>query len=130
MCSFAHFLRHSGFSLSVEEEATALNTLQFIDFTNPHVFRLALKAVLSGSRNELHEFDDLFNEYWKELAKAIDSKVKTEAKPVLKPGTTDASFKSLKSWLNGHRNEETEETASYSVCENLSQKDFSSVSCK
>ena len=124
---FCRFLRHRGFWLSADEEATALDAMKFIDFSEMTVFSLALKSVLCRSRGQLHEFDNLFNEYWKELGKAIDAKVKTEAKPVLRPGTADASFKSLKSWLNGNRNEETEETASYSIEENLSQKDFSAV---
>jgi uncharacterized protein with von Willebrand factor type A (vWA) domain len=124
---FCRFLRQKSFALSPEEEATALDAMQFIDYSERTVFSLALKSVLCRSRNELNEFDNLFNEYWIELAKAIDSKVKTEAKPVLKPGTRDASFKSLKSWLNGSRNEEIEQTASYSIGENISQKDFSAV---
>ena len=45
----------------------------------------------------------------------------------MKPGTKDGSFKSLKSWLNGNRDEEIEQTAAYSIHENLSQKDFSAV---
>ncbi len=110
---FCRYLRHHNFTLSAEEEATALDALQLIDFNNQETFKLTLKTVLCRSRNELISFDGLFNEYWKELGKAIDSKVKTE--PVLKPGTQDASFKSLKSWLNGNRNKEIEQTASYSL---------------
>lgn len=124
---FCRFLRHKGFVLSADEEAIALEAMQFVDYSKREIFSLALKSVLCRSRTQLHEFDTLFNEYWKELAKAIDSKVKTEVKPVLKPGTRDASFKSLKSWLNGSRNEEIEQTASYSIAENLSRKDFSAV---
>ena len=48
-------------------------------------------------------------------------------KPVSKASTKDASFKSLKSWLNGNHNEETEETPLIVWSENLSQKDFSTV---
>src|SRR5215210_7935766 len=99
---FCRFLRNRGFELSAEEEATALEAMQFIDYSKREVFSLALKTVLCRSRIQLNEFDNLFNEYWKELEKAINSKVKTEEKPVLKPGTKDASFKSLKSWLNGN----------------------------
>ena len=124
---FCRFLRQKGFALSVEEEATALNALQFIDYSNRNVFALALKSVCCRSRAQQNEFDALFNEYWREINTAIDSKIKTREQPVFKPGTKDASFKSLKSWLNGNRNETIEETASYSIHENLSQKDFSSV---
>jgi uncharacterized protein with von Willebrand factor type A (vWA) domain len=124
---FCRFLRRQGFALSAEEEAGTLGALQFIDYANQHTFKLALKTVICRSRKEIGKFDDLFDEYWKQLGKAIDSKVKTEAKPVVKPGSKEASFKALKSWLNGNRNEEIEQTASYSFSESLSKKDFSTV---
>jgi len=124
---FCRFLRQRGFGLSVEEEATALQAVQFVNLDERSTFSLALKSVVCKSRKELNEFDNLFNEYWKELGRALDCKVKTEEKPTLKPVSKDASFKSLKSWLNGNRNEEIEQTASYSISENLSQKDFSTV---
>src|SRR5687768_6760951 len=122
---FCRYLRSYNFTLSVEEESTALDALQFIDYTNQDVFKLTLKTVLCKSQNELQEFDTLFNDYWKELRNAVDSKIKT--KPALKQGAQDASFKSLKSWLNGNRNEDIEQIASYSFHENLAQKDFSTV---
>ena len=124
---FSRFLRMKGFSLSVEEEAAALNALQHVDYSNPLVFRLALKAVFCRSRSQLQEFDHLFTGYWAEINKAVDSKLKTQSNPTIKPGNKEATFKSLKSWLNGNQNEEIEQVASYSVYENLSQKDFSSV---
>ncbi|MEP7317164.1 MAG: VWA domain-containing protein [Panacibacter sp.] len=124
---FCRFLRQQGFAVSVEEETTALHALQLIDYSSKDIFKQALKAVCCRSQRQLHEFDALFNEYWKELDKAIDSKVKTDTKPVVKTTMQDASFKALKSWINGNRNEEIEEIASYSVSENIMQKDFSSV---
>ena len=124
---FCRFLRHKSYALSAEEEATALKALQFIDYNDRSVFSLALKSILCKNPKELHDFDHLFKEYWEELKKAIDSKVKTEINPVKIPGPKDADFKSLKSWLDGNRNNEKEETASYSFGGNLSQKDFSTV---
>ena len=111
----------------MEEEATALNALQFIDYSDRNIFALALKSVCCRSRAQQNEFDALFNEYWKETNRAIDSKIKIPQQPFLKPATKDPSFKSLKSWLNGNRSEATEQTAAYSIHENLSQKDFSAV---
>src|SRR3954466_14190575 len=103
---FCRFLRTNGFTLSAEEEAAALQALQYVDYAERNSLRLVLKTVLCRSRKQLEDFENLFNEFWIELAKAIDAKVKTEAKPILKPGGRDAAFKSLKSWLNGNRNEE------------------------
>jgi uncharacterized protein with von Willebrand factor type A (vWA) domain len=125
---FCRFLRSHNFMVGVEEEATVLSALHLLDYSNQPVFKLALKTVLCRSRQELLAYDDLFNEYWKELAKAIDSKVKTKAEPKAKPGSQDKSFKALKTWLNGNRNEQLEQTASYSYSESLSKKDFSLVS--
>ncbi|HXL57748.1 MAG TPA: VWA domain-containing protein, partial [Chitinophagaceae bacterium] len=122
---FCRFLRQKNFALSVEEEADALNALQYIDYSSRDIFKLALKAICCRSKNQLNEFENLFEEYWKEMDKAVDSKIKTESKHVIKSDAV--SFKSLKSWLNGNRNEEKEEMASYSISENLSQKDFASA---
>ena len=124
---FCRFLRQKGFALSVDEEATALDALQFIDYSNRDIFAAALKSVCCKSRAMQHEFDDLFNQYWKEINTAVDSKIKTKPVSVLNPGAKDGSFKSLKSWLNGNRNEEIEQTAAYSIHENVAQKDFSAV---
>src|SRR5262249_51864631 len=115
---FCRFLRQKGFSLSVEEESTALNALQYIDYSNRKVFQLTLKAVCCRSKTQLSEFDDLFNEYWKEIAKAVDSKIKSKEQSSLKPTIKDEQFKSLKSWLHGNSNKEIEEIASYSIYEN------------
>ncbi|QHT70386.1 VWA domain-containing protein [Rhodocytophaga rosea] len=124
---FCRFLRQHGFTLSVEEEATALQSLSFIDYSSNHLFRQALKSVLCRSLKQVEAFDDLFTEYWKELEKALESGVQTQAKPVHKPGVQETSFKALKSWLNGNKNEETEEAALYSRHQSLSQTDFSKV---
>lgn len=124
---FCRFLRTKGFGLSVEEERTALNALQFIDYSNKDVFRRALKAVCCRSKQQLQEFDGLFKQYWKEVGEAVDSKLKSQQQPTAKPTVKDASFKSLKAWLNGNRSEELEEVASYSLCESLSKKNFADV---
>ncbi len=124
---FCRFLRHHGFNVSTEEETTALKSLQLIKYNDKQVFSLALKAVLCRSKSQLDKFDELFTEYWNEFNKAIDSKVKTKTKPATKPGVNEASFKALKSWLNGNNQQEIESTALYSIHQNLSGQDFSNV---
>lgn len=124
---FCRFLRTKGFGLSVDEERMALNALQFIDYRNKDVFRQALKAVCCRSKQQLQEFDGLFKQYWKEVGDAVDSKLKSQQQPTAKPTVKDASFKSLKAWLNGNRSEELEEVASYSLYESLSKKNFADV---
>lgn len=124
---FCRYLRHKGFVLGVTDEATALEALQFIDYGDRNVFRLALKSVLCRSKNQLKEFDQLFNDYWKEIGEAVDSKIKTTQEHVLKPTAKDASFKSLKAWLNGNKNDDEEEVASYSTNETLSKRNFADI---
>ena len=124
---FCRFLRQHRFTIGVEEESAALVALAVIDYSSKDVFRTALKAVLCRSRNQLQDFDALFNQYWKEAGQAVDAKMKTQEQPALKPASTEATFKSLKSWLHGNKSEELEEVASYSMQESLSQKNFAEV---
>ena len=87
---FCRFLRQHNFKVSVEEEAASLAAMELIDYSNKHDFQLVLKTVLCKSQKELKEFDDFFGQYWKELEKAINSKVKTQTELVAKPATKDA----------------------------------------
>ncbi len=123
---FCKFLRHKGFVLGVQEERVALDALQFIDFSNQHLFQLALKSVLCKNKNQLAGFDELYDEYWRQIDRAIDSKIMMKEKPDLQKGYDD-SFKALKSWLNDNQNKELEKVAFYSAQENISEKDFSKV---
>jgi uncharacterized protein with von Willebrand factor type A (vWA) domain len=123
---FCRFLRQKGFNVAVEEEDATLRALQYIDYSSNQVFRLALKSILCRSKRQLDEFDNLFDGYWKELGKAVDAK-KKNVKNNARPLQQEASFKSLKAWLHGNRNDDIEETATYSIEESLSQRDFSSV---
>jgi len=124
---FCRFLRLKKFALGVEEEILSLQTLQFIDHTDPSNFRLALRTTLCRSKTQADEFDGFFNEYWTQVEKAVDSKSKEGSSKKQPPVPQPVQFKSLKAWLHGNRNDDTEETATYSVQENLSQKDFSAI---
>ena len=124
---FCRFLRQKGFAAGTEEEAITLQALYFIDYSRPSVFQLALKATLCRSKAQVEEFDLLFNDYWKQAGKAVDAKIKDESSKKQKPIAQQKSFKSLKTWLHGNRNDETEETATYSTRENISSMDFSVI---
>jgi uncharacterized protein len=125
--AFCRFLRQKGFALSAEEEADALQALEWIDYENRAVFRAALRTVLCRNRSNLEVFDALFEQYWKELAKAVDSKTARQERPAPQPGPRRDAFKALKSWLNGNPETEEEKTAYYGLAENLSRRDFSAV---
>jgi len=124
---FCRFLRLKGFAIAVEDEASALQALQLIDYNNNKKFFLALRSILCRSKMQLNEFDDLFHEYWKQLDKIIDAKIKDDAEKKQQPVPPHTQFKSLKAWLHGNKNDDIEETAAYSMQESLSKKDFSAV---
>ena len=123
---FCRFLRQKGFGVTMDEESLSLQALQFINYNNNVVFRLALKATLCHNKSQLDEFDNLFHEYWKEINKAVDAKIKEEPKAKT-THQQQASYKALKKWLHGNGNKETEETATYSIQETISKRDFSAV---
>ena len=123
---FCRFLRQKGFAVSPEEEILSLQSLQFIDYSNNDVFRLALKASICRNKSQLDEFDNLFHEFWKELDKAIDAKTKEDTKNNT-AFQQQPSYKAINKWLHGNGNKEIEETATYSIHETLLRKDFSTV---
>ena len=123
---FCRYLRQKGFVIGVQEESVALSALKFIEYTDPAIFRMALKATLCRNKIQTEEFDSLFTDYWKKVAKGLDDKLKFEDSKK-NPSIQAASFKSLKTWLHGNRSKTTEEIATYSIHENLSQKDFSTI---
>ncbi len=125
--AFCRFLRKKGFTLSAEEEADALRSLEWIDYTKPAELRDALRAVLCRNRRNLEAFDALFQQYWKELEKAVDSKIAQQEHRKPKPGRQQEAFKSLKTWLNGNQEKEEERTAYYGLSENLNRRDFAAV---
>jgi len=122
---FSRYLRLQGFTVGIEEEALILQSLQHFDFSSHELFFLLLKTIICRSKAQLEAFDNLFNGYWKQLDKAVDSKQKDSKNK--KAPTPREQFTSLNTWLHGHRNEETEETAGYSIHESLTQKDFAAV---
>lgn len=129
--AFSRFLRASGMPVGPDREADALKALAEINVGDEVQFYLALRSIYPQNRKQLREFDELYVKYWKELAKAVDSKIKEDAeesksKKKKNNQNGEASFEALKNWLSGNRQPEQEELASYSLGEPLSQKDFGS----
>jgi uncharacterized protein len=129
--AFSRFLRAKGIPVGPDREADALKALAEISIGNEEQFYLALRSIFPQNRKQLREFDELYFKYWKELAKAVDSKIKDEAKESEQKKKKnkqngEAAFEALKNWLNGNRQPEQEELAAYSLGESLSQKDFGS----
>ena len=126
LVAFCRYLRAHGFRIGPEEEATALRAASLVTLNDRGTFALALQVSLTRSVQEVEQFGVLFEKYWRELESALDSKIKDdESKKSQYQKNNQPSFDALKSWLNGNKNTEEAETATYSVNEALSQQDFS-----
>ena len=90
---FARYLRQNSFAVSIDEEIIALQALTFIDYEHREEFHLVLKSIFCKSYADLQNFDELFNNYWKELEKAVDSKIKSKENK----NRAKDTFRSLKS---------------------------------
>lgn len=129
--AFSRFLRAKGIAIGPDREADALKALAEINMGDELQFYLALRSIFPQNRKQLRDFDELYAKYWKELAKAVDAKIKDDAqetntKKKKNKQNGEASFEALKNWLHGNRQPEVEELAAYSLGESLSQKDFGS----
>lgn len=124
---FCIFLRRNGFAVGVEEESIMLEALQYLDYISYEAFFMSLKAILCRSKTQWDEFDNLFREYWEQISKAVDAKLKDETKKKKQPVSRQAPFSALIAWLKGNDNKDAKETAAYSMNEALSRKDFSTV---
>jgi len=129
--AFSRFLRSKGLPIGPDREADALKALIEIEVGEEEQFYLAMRSIFPQNRKQLREFDEYYFKYWKELAKAVDSKIKDDAKESeqkkKKPKQNgEAAFEALKNWLNGNKQTQAEELASYSLGEPLMQKDFGS----
>jgi uncharacterized protein with von Willebrand factor type A (vWA) domain len=125
---FCRFLREKGIPNGPREEADALRAMHLLLPYDSDTLRLTLRAILTRNRNHQLKFDDLFQQYWRELERAVDAKTedRLEKKPQSKPQKTQQTgFQTLKSWLEGNKQEEEESLAAFSATQSLVFKDFS-----
>lgn len=126
--AFCRYLRAHGFRLGPEEEATALRATALVTPNDRATFALALQVSLTRSVQEVGQFTELFEKYWRELESALGSKIKNdESKKSRYQKNAQPSFDALKSWLHGNKNTEETETATYSPTETLGRQDFSLI---
>ena len=101
------FLRNKGYVLGTREESDAMEALCYLPLGDKSSFKGALKSIFSKSKWQYEQFDGLYDEFWDQLKKAVDSK--TKEKPEFKeentiPNANQPSFETLKSWLyNGRK---------------------------
>jgi len=127
--AFCRFLRAKGFVVGPAEEADALQALEVLaPFSDSESFRLTLRAALTRSLSQQIAFDELYAQYFRELDRALNSKIKEGApeKKKNKQPAQQPSLQALKSWLHGNeQQDDTTELATYSAGETLTRKDFS-----
>lgn len=128
--AFCRFLRQHSFGIGPSEEADALLALEIMaPFNDPETFQLTLRTTLCRTLSQQLKFDELYQHYWRELQKAVDSKVvddEKSGKQASKNNQQQPSLQALKSWLYGnHQSEEEQEMATYSPGATLGKKDFS-----
>ena len=125
---FCRYLRTKGYTVGAFEEQLALLCLPHIDIGNRHELMLAWQALLCRSLPQVQAFAQHFNNYWKEVEEALNSKTKTTTQTGSKRGQTAADFNALKAWLHGNYHKEVEEVATYSHAESFTQKNFAQLS--
>lgn len=127
------YLRHQGMKIGPTEEVDALRALAESYLSDPEQVRIILRAVLCKSQKQQGIFDLYYPEYWKQVMRAIDSKIKDgeDDKETVNddspppPKQQKTPLQALKSWLYGNHTEEEIELATYSPGESLAYKDFS-----
>ena len=119
--AFCRHLRLNDFTIGPSEEQDALAAIQLIDpFQSPEQLELCLQTALCRTPRQLSIFPKLYKNYWRELNRALDSKIsdeeteKVKSKPKQQPKKAP-SLQSLKDWLYGNKNKELVETAIYSA---------------
>jgi hypothetical protein len=122
--AFCRYLRKHQFSVGIGEAQAVLQALQTIDWANRAHFQAVLKAVLVKNLRQQSQFDELFVAYWQELDQALDAKIKTQATEKPTPGKNQITLQALKKWLNGNKNDENLDLATYSPAESWGEKDF------
>ncbi|MEP2641563.1 VWA domain-containing protein [Roseobacter sp.] len=85
---FVAHLRENGLRLGVSEAALALEALCHVDAAQSEQSRQALKAVCTGCKEEVEQFDALFDSYWMDAGRVKQKIVPTQ------PSNTDDNMHS------------------------------------
>lgn len=111
-------LRQHGFEAGTSEQASVLDCLRVYMPSSYEEFRMVCKISLAKSITQWKSFDALFDDYWKELERAENSRIKEDESPekaINQPKSTRRdAFSQLKSWLYNGRKDEEIQVASYS----------------
>lgn len=124
---FVRFLRTKDFTVSAYEELEILQVLEKGIPTSYAHQKAMYKSILVKNRKQFLTFGEIYDDYWTQLARAEDGKIKNEEKEVAKPKPSrqKSNLQALKNWLyNGQKSEDLE-VAAFSALEAISNQDFS-----
>jgi hypothetical protein len=123
---FCRHLRSENFRIGPSEAKDALEALYYISWDGPEGFRSALKSTLAKDHSEYQRFDPIFNQFWKELLRAQDSKLKDSQEPDQQAQKKrPPSIEVIKDWLHGNQEKEVKDMTRYSPGSVKSEQDFS-----
>lgn len=125
---FIRYFRTKGFKIGPNETS---ELLQVLAQQTPKSFeqqQQLFKALLVKNRKQFVQFDSLYEDYWKQLERAEDSKIKEEEEeqPKPRPNQNQNTLNALKNWLYSGRQKDELDMATYSAIEAIGKKDFSS----
>ena len=115
--SFCQYLRTKDFYIGLQTEKECLTSLSLDPglIKSAERFKRTLEVCICKSKRDLELFSGLFDRYWKELERAVDSKTADEESPTEQMKNKQApAINQLRSWLLNDNNTEEIGTASYS----------------
>lgn len=121
--AFCRNLRAFGFSIGPQEEQDSLLAIQLLgSFQDPESMQLSLQTTLCKTEKQLKIFPKLYERYWKELERAVDSKLEDKEdreknNTTANHGKKAPSIQVIKNWLYGNKNEDETNMAAYSAIE-------------
>lgn len=122
------FLRDHGYTIGVREEAEILGIIDYYVLRDRDSLKMAFKIVIAKNEFQFGHFDNDFEDFWYQLSKGVDSKIKRQpGRNPKKHNTKYRSLESLKSWLYQEKTNEEISLARFSPIETLTKKDFASM---
>ncbi len=115
--TFCRYLRQHDYQLGATEERDALLSLADKDILRSEErFALCLKSQLCKSRRQITQFNLLYDQFWKEMDRATDSKIKDreEEKQEQAP-RRPPPIQEIKDWLYNNESNDTYELAQESA---------------
>ena len=127
--AFCRYLRQHGFHIGPLEQQDALTAMELLTpYDQPADLQLCLQTALCRTPLQLEVFPELYQKYWRELDRAVDSKVKESGEEKPKTSTSPTqnppSLHALKNWLYGNRQKDTTDAATYSTIDVLGKNEF------